>query len=446
MTVPRARRPSEDEVEHPVAREGLARPSVGNGATVAEKILARKSGRDHVAPGEIVWCDVDLAMVHDSSGPRRLGPMLERLGATIWDPSKVVIATDHFVPPNDQTEVEIARVTREFARDRGVAKYHEAEGICHIVPLERGYVIPGTLFVGADSHSTTAGVMGAFAVPVGVTEMLGVFVTGQIWLKVPETTRIEWTGPLAEGCMAKDMVLTVLGEIGDDGATYQALEYGGDAVYALPFDERIVLTNMAIEHGAKTGIIPPDELVFGLVRGRGRDTAAYPDPDAIYARVLRHRADELAPRVALPGAPDNVADAAEAKGERIDQAYIGACTGAKYTDLAAVARVVRGRRVAPGVRFLIAPASKDVMRRAAESGVLATLLGAGATLLPTGCGACAGLGHGVLGAGERCISSTNRNYPGRMGHALAQVFLGSPLTVAASAVTGTVTDPRELLA
>lgn len=416
------------------------------GATVAEKILARKSGRERVTPGEIVWCDVDLAMVHDSSGPRRLGPMLERLGAQIWDPSKVVIATDHFVPPNDQTEVEIARVTREFARDRGVAKYHEAEGICHIVPLERGYVIPGTLFVGADSHSTTAGVMGAFAVPVGVTEMLGVFVTGQIWLKVPETTRIEWTGALAEGCMAKDMVLTVLGEIGDDGATYQALEYGGDAVYALPFDERIVLTNMAIEHGAKTGIIPPDDVVFSLVGERGRDTAAYPDADATYARVLRHRADELVPRIALPGSPDNVADAGDARGEPIDQAYIGACTGAKYTDLEAVARVVRGRHVAPGVRFLVAPASKDVMRRAAESGVLATLLGAGATLLPTGCGACAGLGHGVLGAGERCISSTNRNYPGRMGHVEAQVFLASPLTVAASAVTGRVTDPRELLA
>lgn len=415
------------------------------GRTVAEKILARTSGRESVSPGEIVWCDVDLAMVHDSSGPRRLQPLLERLGASIWDPSKVVIATDHFVPPNDQTEVEIARVTREFAHDRGIGKYHEAEGICHIVPLEKGYVLPGTLFVGADSHSTTAGVMGAFAVPVGVTEMLGVFVTGQIWLKVPETTRIEWTGRLADGCMAKDMVLSVLGEIGDDGATYQALEYGGDAVYSLPFDERIVLTNMAIEHGAKTGIIPPDELVFDLVGGRGRETAAYPDPDATYIRVLRRDAEALVPLVAFPGSPDNVASAADAKGERIDQAYIGACTGAKYADLEAVARVVRGRRVAPGVRFFIAPASKDVMRRAAESDVLATLLGAGATLLPTGCGACAGLGHGVLGPGERCISSTNRNYPGRMGHVEAQVFLGSPLTVAASAVAGTVTDPREML-
>ena len=413
--------------------------------TVAEKILARKSGNATVSPGDIVWCKVDLAMVHDSSGPRRLQPMLERLGASIWDPDKVIIATDHFVPPNDQTEVEIARVTREFARDRGIAKYHEAEGICHIVPLERGYVHPGMLFVGADSHSTTAGVMGAFAVPVGVTEMLGVMVTGEIWLKVPETTRIEWTGKLAEGCMAKDMVLKVLGEIGDDGATYQALEYGGDGVYALPFDERIVLTNMAIEHGAKTGIIPPDELVFDLVGGAGRDDAAYPDADARYVRVVRGRADELVPQVAFPGSPDNVAPATDARGERIDQGYIGACTGAKYTDLDAVARVVRGRHVASGVRLLVAPASKDVMRRAAASGVLATVLEAGATLLPTGCGACAGLGHGVLGPGERCISSTNRNYPGRMGHVDAQVFLASPLTVAASAVAGTVTDPRELL-
>jgi len=415
------------------------------GHTVAEKILARKSGRDSVVPGEIVWCDVDLAMVHDSSGPRRLQPLLDRLRAEIWDPSKVIIATDHFVPPNDQTEVEIARITRAFAHARGIAKYHEAEGICHIVPLERGYVHPGMLFVGADSHSTTAGVMGAFAVPVGVTEMLGVMVTGEIWLKVPETTRIEWNGKLADGCMAKDMVLKVLREIGDDGATYQALEYGGEGVYGLPFDERIVLTNMAIEHGAKTGIIPPDEITFDLIGGAGREEASYPDPDARYIRVIRNRADELVPLVAYPGSPDNATPASDAHAERIDQAYIGACTGAKYTDLEAVARVLKGRHVADGVRFLVAPASKDIMRRAAESGVLATILGAGATLLPTGCGACAGLGHGVLGPGERCISSTNRNYPGRMGHVDAQVFLGSPLTVAASAVTGEVTDPRELL-
>lgn len=415
------------------------------GLTVSEKILARASGRASVVPGEIVWCAVDLAMVHDSSGPRRLQPLLDRLGAEIWDPAKVVIVTDHFTPANDQTEVEIARVTRDFARDRGIVRYHEAEGICHIVPLERGYVLPGMLFVGADSHSTTAGVMGAFAVPVGVTEMLGVFVTGEIWLKVPETTRIEWSGRLRDGCMAKDMVLKVLGEIGDDGATYQALEYGGEGVYALPFDERIVLTNMAIEHGAKAGIIPPDELTFAQVGGAGREAAAYPDPDARYLRVVRNRADELVPLIAWPGAPDNVAPAEAARGERIDQGYIGACTGAKYTDLEAVARVLRGRTVAAGVRLLVAPASKDVMRRAAESDVLSTILAAGATLLPTGCGACAGLGHGVLGPGERCISSTNRNYPGRMGHLEAQVFLASPITVAASAVTGAVTDPRELL-
>lgn len=415
------------------------------GRTVAQKILARASGRETVEPGEIVWCTVDLAMVHDSSGPRRLQPLLERLGARIWDPSKVVIVTDHFTPANDQTEVEIGRVTRDFANDRGIAKYHEAEGICHIVPLERGYVTPGMLFVGADSHSTTAGVMGAFAVPVGTSEMLGVFVTGEIWLKVPETIRIEWSGRLHDYCMAKDMVLKVLGEIGDDGATYQALEYGGEGVYALPFDERIVLTNMAIEHGAKTGIIPPDELTFSLVGGAGRAAARYPDADARYLRTVGGRADELVPQVALPGAPDNVVPAIAASGERIDQGYIGACTGAKYTDLQAVARILRGRRLAAGVRLLVAPASKEIMRRAAEDGILATLLGAGATLLPTGCGACAGLGHGVLGPGERCISTTNRNYPGRMGHVEAEVFLASPLTVAASVITGTVTDPRELL-
>jgi 3-isopropylmalate/(R)-2-methylmalate dehydratase large subunit len=417
------------------------------GQTVAQKILARASGRASVEPGEIVWCKVDLAMAHDSSGPRRLASQLEALGAEIWDPERLVLISDHFVPPNDATEAELLAINRRFAREKGIRKFHEFEGICHIVPLERNYVTPGSLFVGADSHSTTAGTMGAFAVPVGSTEMLGVWVTGEIWLKVPETIKIEWQGDLPSYCMAKDMVLHVLGQIGDDGATYRALEYTGETVYALPFDERIVLPNMAIEHGAKTGIIPPDELTLGRDRTE-MDSSVEPqwsDPDASYERVVSSRAEGLVPLVALPGAPDNVVPATEAGGAPIDQAYIGACTGAKEHDLNEAARILAGRHVAPGVRLLVAPSSREAMERAAASGVLTQLIMAGATILPSGCGACAGLGSGILAAGEVCISSTNRNYPGRMGHRDAQVYLGSPLTVAASAVTGRVTDPRELL-
>ena len=417
------------------------------GQTVAQKILARASGRARVEPGEIVWCKVDLAMAHDSSGPRRLEAGLNKLGADLWDPDRLVLISDHFVPPNDQTEAEILEINRRFARARGIRKFHEFEGICHIVPLERNYVTPGSLFVGADSHSTTAGTMGAFAVPVGSTEMLGVWVTGEIWLKVPASIKVEWHGELPGFCQAKDMVLKVLGEIGDDGATYRALEYTGETVYALPFDERIVLPNMAIEHGAKTGIIPPD----GLTLARDRtwmDSSVEPqwsDPDAEYERVIANRADQLVPLVALPGSPDNVVPAAEAGGEPIGQAYIGACTGAKEYDLEQAARVLAGRRIAPGVRLLVAPSSRQAIERAAASGVLAQLIAAGATVLPSGCGACAGLGQGVLAAGEVCISSTNRNYPGRMGSREARVYLASPLTVAASALTGRVTDPREVL-
>src|SRR5918911_1492262 len=301
------------------------------GQTIAQKILARASGRARVEPGEIVWCKVDLAMAHDSSGPRRLAGKLAELGAELWDPERLVLVSDHFVPPNDQTEAEILEITRRFAREHGVRKFHEFEGICHIVPLERNYVTPGALFVGADSHSTTAGTMGAFAVPVGSTEMLGVWVTGEIWLKVPETIKIDWNGELPDYCQAKDMVLRVLGQIGDDGATYRALEYCGETVYALPFDERIVLPNMAIEHGAKTGIIPPDELTLSRDRS-AMDPTIEPqlsDPDAEYERVVVNQADQLVPLVALPGAPDRVVPAAEAGAAPLQQAYIGARTGAK---------------------------------------------------------------------------------------------------------------------
>lgn len=417
------------------------------GQTVAQKILARASGRARVEPGEIVWCTVDLAMAHDSSGPRRLAGKMAELGAELWDPERLVLVSDHFVPPNDQTEAEILEITRRFARDHGVRKFHEFEGICHIVPLERNYVTPGALFVGADSHSTTAGTMGAFAVPVGSTEMLGVWVTGEIWLKVPPTIKVEWQGELPRYCQAKDMVLKVLGEIGDDGAVYRALEYTGETVYALPFDERIVLPNMAIEHGAKTGIIPPDGLTLGRDRAEMDPTIEpqWSDTDAEYERVVSNRAEELVPLVALPGAPDNVVPAAAAAGAPINQAYIGACTGAKEYDLVQAARVLASQRIAPGVRLLVAPSSREATERAAASGVLTQLIQAGATLLPSGCGACAGLGAGILAAGEVCISSTNRNYPGRMGSREAQVYLGSPLTVAASALTGRVTDPREVL-
>jgi len=420
------------------------------GKTISQKIAERASGSASVQPGDILSVNVDLAMMHDSSGPRRIGKTMERLGRGVWDPDKVVIVSDHFVPANDGVEAEILRVTRDFAKAHGIKRFHEAEGICHIVPVEMGYVRPGMMYVGADSHSTTAGSMGAFAIALGSTDMLGVMVTGETWIKVPETIKVTWTGSLPNQVTAKDMMLGLIQQLGGDGATYKAVEYCGQAVDALPMDERIVLSNMAIELGAKAGIIAPNQVVFDYLTDRGVThadfTPVYADEDAEYVQEVRIDVSRLVPLVARPHAPENVDEATvvEREGIQIHQAYIGACTGAKYADLKAAATVLRGQRVAPGVRLLVAPASVRVFKQAIEDGIVGQLLEAGATFLPSGCGACAGIGHGILASGEVCISSTNRNFPGRMGNRASSVYLGSPATVAASAVAGYICDPRSV--
>jgi 3-isopropylmalate/(R)-2-methylmalate dehydratase large subunit len=416
------------------------------GDTLAQKIIARASGKLHVEPGEIVEVNVDFAMMHDSGGPRRIGAIMERWGASVWDPDKVTIVSDHFVAASDSTEAAILKLTREWAKKYNITKFHEREGICHIVPVERGYIRPGIFYVGGDSHSTTAGALGCFAIALGSTDMLGVIVTGRTWVKVPSTIRVEWKGKLAPGVMAKDMMLHTIGITKVDGATYKAVEFAGETVHALSIDERLVLSNMAIEMGAKAGMIEPDEVVYQYLRERGVNEyePVYADPDAEYEKVFRFDASRLEPTVALPHSPDHVQPVSEVKRVSVNQAYIGACTGAKYEDLKMAARILKGKRVADHTRLLVAPASSEIIRRAAQDGILQSLIEAGATLLPTGCGACAGLGMGVLAPGETCISSTNRNFPGRMG-AGAEVYLASPATVAASAVTGEITDPREFL-
>jgi len=419
------------------------------GFTISEKILARASGREEVRPGEVVVAKVDFAMVTDSSGPRRFRDDLRSLGVGVWDPDRLAVIADHFVPAGDAAEAEIGRITREWVREYGVSRFHSLEGICHILVPERGYVHPGMLYVGGDSHSPTAGALGAFAIGVGATEMLGVIVTGEIWLRVPSTIRVVWHGQLPPYAMAKDIVLRTLKDLTVSGATYKAVEWDGEAVHALRMDERLVLPNMAAEMGAKTGIIAPDEITYRYLEQRGvpRDsyTPVFSDPDATYERELTYDATSLEPLVALPSSPDKVVTAREAQGERIDQAYIGACTGAKYHDLAMAAAMLSGRRVAPAVRLLVAPSSRRIYLQALQDGIVETLAEAGAIFLPSACGACAGLGLGVVGSGERCISSTNRNFPGRMGARDAEVFLASPLTVAAAAIAGEIVDPRDLL-
>ncbi len=419
-------------------------------ATLAQKLVARASGRDHVSPGEIVTCRVDLAMFHDSSGPRRLKPMLAELGAPIWDKDKVVLVIDHYVPEADDESRRIVKIARDWAAEQRLPHVHDGQGICHVVLPQAGHLRPGMFAVGGDSHSPTGGAFGAYMFGIGATEMLSVVTTGEIWLKVPHTIFMRWYGRLADGVSAKDMMLHMLGRFGMNGGQYQAVEFCGEAVQALSMAERMTLANMSAELGAQTGLVAPDRVTQAWLAERGvwLSTAELApwcsDEDA---EGVRHAFDAsaLAPQVALPHSPANVASVAELPPTRIDVAYIGACTGAKLDDLRAAARVLAGYRIAPHVQLLVAPASRLDQQQAEREGILRRLVEAGATVLPTSCGACAGYG-GAIDEGRTVISSTARNFKGRMGAATAQVFLGSPFTVAASALRGVVSDAREILA
>jgi 3-isopropylmalate/(R)-2-methylmalate dehydratase large subunit len=420
--------------------------------TLAEKLVARAAARDAVRPGEIVTAKVDLAMIHDSAGPRRVAPMLERLGAKVWDAGRVVLITDHYVPAVDAESAGILDLTRKWAKAAGVSRFYDMQGICHVVLPERGHLRPGLFVVGGDSHSPTGGAFGAYMFGVGATEMCGVLVTGEIWLRVPATIRLEWRGRLGRGVAAKDMMLAMCARLGMDGGRYQAIEYAGETVAALSMQERMTLCNMAAELGAQAGLVAPDAATRDYLLGAGVpdeeiDLVRWQgDVEAAVAECHAFDAAALAPMVAAPHSPANSAPAEAHAGVRIDQAYIGACTGAKLEDLRMAAELLRGRRVAPGVRLLVAPASTRTTAAAAADGTLATLTEAGAILMPSGCGACAGYGAGVLAEGEVCIASTARNFKGRMGAASAKVYLGSPYTVAAAAVAGAIRDPREMLA
>jgi 3-isopropylmalate/(R)-2-methylmalate dehydratase large subunit len=417
--------------------------------TLAQKIIGRAAGKPEVAPGEIVTCKVDLALLLDSGGPRRIWPRLTELGVGVWDPERIVLVTDHFVPAVDAESAAILKLTREFAREFGIRRFFDMQGIGHVLLMEQGLLQPGMFVCGGDSHSSNGGAYGAYVMGFGAIEMTGVVVTGEIWVPVPDTIRVNWSGRFARGVVAKDVMLTLCRELGMDNA-FRAIEYGGDTVARMSIEERAVLCNMAAELGAETGLVEADAATLAAIRAAGQDPRAdalqwRSDTDATYLEQRDFDAAVLAPQVAAPHSPANSAAVGEFASTRIDQAYIGSCMGAKLTDLRMVAEVLKNRRVASGVRFLLAPASQQVWTEAAADGTLATITAAGATLLPTGCGACAALGAGVLAEDEVCMSSTNRNFKGRMGANSARVYLGSPYTVAASAVAGRIADPREFL-
>ena len=418
--------------------------------TLAQKIIARAAGRDAVAPGEIVTCRVDLAMMHDSGGPRRVKPMLERLGAKVWDPEKIVVITDHYLPANDEESRNIIRIAREWVKEAGVEKFYDGVGICHVVLPQKGHLRPGLFVVGGDSHSPTGGAFGAYMFGIGATEMLGVLVTGEIWLKVPHTILIEWSGNLGRGVVAKDLMLFMCTRLGLDGGKYQAVQYAGAAISALSMQERMTLCNMAAELGAQAGLVAPDATTLAYLERAGATGVEIErwQGDAGAAVLEHHRFDAaaLAPQVSAPHSPANAAPAQEFARIAVDVAYIGACTGAKLDDLRMAARVLKGRKTAPNVSLLLAPASLEDQETARDEGTLGVLLDAGAKLLPNACGVCAGYGDFRFGENAVIISSTARNFKGRMGAASSQVYLGSPYTVAASAVAGRICDPREFVA
>jgi len=417
--------------------------------TLTEKILARAAGQQRVSPGEIVTCRVDLALLLDSGGPRRIWPRLTELGVGVWDPDRIVLCSDHFTPAVDAESAAILKRTREFAAHFNIERFFDMRGIGHVLLAEQGLLAPGMFAVGGDSHSSMGGAFGCFMAGFGAIEMTGVLVTGEIWIQTPETVRVNWSGRFARGVVAKDIALFLCRQLGMENGG-RVLEYGGETVQNMSIWERMVLTNMAAELGAETGLVEADEVTLQALRAAGREPALdaldwRSDPDARYAAVHDYSATELSPQIAAPHSPANSGPVAAFDTVRVDQAYIGACVGAKLSDLHMVAEVLKGRTVARGTRLLVAPASVSAMTAAAADGTLATLTAAGAYLLPTGCGACAALGAGVLAENEVCISSTNRNFRGRMGANSAQVYLASPYTVAASAVAGRIADPREFL-
>lgn len=407
--------------------------------TIAEKILSQHAGYT-VAAGEIVIVPVDGAMATDATAPLAIKAFEEMGGTRLWDAQRVSFIIDHASPAPNERIGNLHRLMRDFHQRMGGHFYDVGEGICHQLMVENGHVRPGDLFVGADSHTPTYGALGAFAIGVGSTDMAAVMLTGKIWLKVPETIRIELGGRIPKGSSAKDLILFLVGRLSVSGATYQAIEFGGPAVEALSLASRMTVANMAAEMGAKTGFVDMAGLQLPYEFAPLR-----PDLDAPYRATYRFDVSELTPQIALPHSPDNVRPITELLGQRIDQAFIGSCTNARLEDLHIAARVLQGRQIHPRVRLIIAPASKRVLDAALEDGTVQSLSRAGATFITSGCGPCVGTHLGIPGDGDVVISSTNRNFRGRMGNPHASIFLGSPAVVAASALFGEISDPVALL-
>ncbi len=412
-----------------------------------EKIMARAAGLPLVRTGEIVNCRVDRAGINDLYLQTKRS-FLEMGGSKVHSPDSVVMFLDHYAPASTVSQATVQKEFREFCAEQGIGKLMDVNrGVCHQVLLDSGNSRPGMVIVITDSHTTTHGAVGAFGTGVGATDLATILLTGKLWFRVPEIIRFTLNGTMPKGVYAKDVILKILGELKADYAVYKAVEFTGPAIAAMSMSERLCLCNMTTEMGAKAAYIQPDETAFAYLAARGVtvDPADVftTDPDFVYAAEHTYDVSSFEPQVAAPFSVDNVADLSAHAGKRIDQAYIGACTGGRLEDIAEAARIVKGRKIAPHTRFIISPASRETLLAAIAEGYITDLVEAGATLVTPGCAACLGIHEGLIAEGERCISSTNRNFPGRMGHVKGEIFLASPAAVAASAVAGSIADPRQ---
>ena len=420
---------------------------------IVEKILARASGKSSVTPDDVIFANVDKVMMHDVSGPGvlKVFDKLKKQGIPVdklWDPTKVWVAEDHFVPSADKLSAENVVKLSNFTKNYGIEKHFKygmgQYGICHTLSHEEAMVMPGDVYVGGDSHTNTTGALGAFACGLGHTDIAYVLLNGNIWFKVPETYYFKLNGKLPDHVMAKDLILKIIGEIGNDGGAYRTMQFGGSGIDEMSVESRLTLCNMTTEAGAKNGIVEPDQKVVDYLSAKGATNfnLVNGDADAEYSKIFEFESSEMEPIIAKPFSPDNTCVVGEAPSVELDKSYIGSCTGAKYEDLEAAAKILKGRKVK--IRTEILPAAISIYQRAMENGLLKIFLDAGVTVGPPTCGACCGAHMGVLAKDEICISTTNRNFPGRMGHVESQTYLSSPMVAAASAVTGKITDPRDL--
>lgn len=411
------------------------------GATAIEKLIMRNTGMERVKPGDIVTVSVDRVMIHDIFIPF-VADKFEEMGFTgIWDPDKVVLIYDHLVPASQVDDTRHFHRGDAFAEQYGITHVHRSDGICHQLMTEAGYVKPGDVVFGTDSHTTTYGCVGAFSSGIGYTEMASILGTGTMWIRVPETIKVVVDGELPDGVMSKDVILKLIGDLGADGATYRALEFTGSTVDEMSVSSRMTMANMAVEAGAKCALFTPDEKTARYCGGKLTDERQdiRGDEDAVYYKTITYRAEELVPVLACPSQVDNIRPVSLLEGTPIDQVFIGSCTNGRLEDLEIAAEILKGQHVAPYVKLIVTPASRKIYLEAIKLGVIQTLAEAGAVITHPGCGLCCGRTGGILSDGERVVATNNRNFLGRMGTSMVEIYLASPATAAASAAAGQIT-------